>query len=742
MKKKLISMLLVLVLMITSIPVTAWTTLAASKDFKPGETGSAKVNRLTWIMQYPELGSKTLIQLKKNVNVTVLEAYIEVDDYHYAHKVRGSGYTGYIRFTRTETSPLTATKISGMAKSRYVDECADMYLQYDLSVAKDAAKKSETASQNSTLYPHPIDMSVLSDYLPNGGTKTWSGETFYSALYSTLKLPEEWMPHKRPDSLPLVGYATFHLNSPDTGTHYILGYFEPRHNVTTNYHKEISAEVNLLGFPYMGAIQRLGMPTANIALAMYEQTEVEVVAYNEYWVAFWTSGGFDPTCALNETCKSRPFSEFMYWKPGVYFIPRQFCYIRDINNHLSKTPTFAGTGTATANLKIKTTPDSTKYVEAGLLSTGEDIPVIDATPINGHYKIYYQSGAYYVNAKYVNLNKTSVKKPTIAYKATVKSNSTINIRAKTSVDSELIASVKNGTVLEVLKKNYNDTYSQIWFNSKKCYIQTKYLTSFKTVTSAADISKLGAPIGVIAVDSPWRAYGAIGYTAAGLKELKKNYFETTIKSLENASRLWENEFANVYKIQKVTYTPDPEYPEYKSTAKIYTTVINGAIRYVVSTYNDPFTYYSGTKYKVSAKAETYPLMVGSDLYMLSTYQLGGLYYCKLTDLAQIFKDTAKSFDIKIDKKKYQINLTMMTQYSGKTTTISTGDGVKRKAYASTYFISCNGDPADVPCYTIKGEYYISVASIAALLNCYVEYGTSFGIYKIHPSFAAEKGAVG
>ena len=138
-------------------------------------------------------------------------------------------------------------------------------------------------------------------------------------------------------------------------------------------------------------------------------------------------------------------------------------------------------GTATCGILIKTAPETEDYVKTGLYKTNQSFQVIDATPINGHYKVYYRGGAYYVNASYVNLKLTNVTKPAISHTAIVDTGElkSVNIRGNTSVDSELIGIFKTGALIEVIQKDYNDTYSKIWFNSKECYIQTKYLKSFK-----------------------------------------------------------------------------------------------------------------------------------------------------------------------------------------------------------------------------------------------------------------------
>lgn len=743
MKKKLLSLLLVLVMLLTAFPVTAF---AASRDFEPGDTGTATMNKAMWVLDTPESGRKSIEHLTIGNKVTVLEAYIELDKAYYAHKIKtAKGTVGFLRFSKAQGSPLTTTLITGKVAVPYVEERAK---QLEEEAAKQAEKDAEKAAQkaeeeaakqaaeelNARLYPHPIDMSVLSDYIYDG-SKSCTGKAIRT---HSIKLPEDWVLHQRPDDLPCVGSATLHIG--DAGKSGIVGISFYPGNPPVNYHQKVIEELYALSYePKMGPIST-GKAYANTAFYAYTESTFEIVAYDDKWVAVWSNGGIDPSFGLGNPCGGVQYAQFAWWKPGVYFVPRSNCYIEEYNNYYYKPPMAAATGTATSGLLIKTTPDKDDYVKSGVFSIGDQFLVLDTTPIGGHYKIYFRGGAYYVNAQYVNLKIAGVTKPTIAYKATVKSDSTINIRAKTSINSDLIASVKNGTVLEVLKKNYNDTYSQIWFNSKVCYIQTKYLTSFKTVTSAADISKLGAPIGVIAVDSPWRAYGARAYTAEGLKLFKENNLRSTKATVARSVVLKENDWANVYKVSKYTYTPNPKFPKNTKTATIYTVEVGGEIRYVVGATSIPFTYYTGTKYKLKAKSDSYSLTFNKQKYTLTTYKINKENYFRLNDIAKLFATTAKCFDFEVDESAHAIHLTSMKKYKGKAT-LKGGDGVKRTVYATPYFMTFDGDPIGMTCYTIKGEYYVKLGDITHLLNCYTVTRYS-DILSVLTTYEEYKGAAG
>ena len=50
-------------------------------------------------------------------------------------------------------------------------------------------------------------------------------------------------------------------------------------------------------------------------------------------------------------------------------------------------------------MMVKTTPDETDYVKSGVYKINQSVQIVDATPQNGHYKIYYKHGLYYVESQ-------------------------------------------------------------------------------------------------------------------------------------------------------------------------------------------------------------------------------------------------------------------------------------------------------------------------------------------------------
>ena len=342
---------------------------------------------------------------------------------------------------------------------------------------KEAQAKAE-AEKKAEIYKHDIDMDYLSDYI-YGGSKALTGWS-YGDLYG--KGHGDFTRHDRPKELKVVGRAVLHIG--DAGKDgKVQASFYPG-NPPINYHQQRLKDVEETGYPMIGFVSS-ATGNENIAFYAYTGSEYEVVAYNDTWVAVWDKGGLDTSQGLGNPCGGQFFAEYASWKSGVYFFRRENCYILDIENQLLKKPEIEATGAATCALLIKTTPHKTDYVKAGVYKRNQTFEVIDKTPVDGHYKVYYRGGEYYVNAQFVNLKLKNVAKPTITYTAKIKSGDYdyINIRTEASKDSVLVGSAKTGALIDVIEKDYNDTYAKIWFNSKECYIQTEFLTSFKETPS-------------------------------------------------------------------------------------------------------------------------------------------------------------------------------------------------------------------------------------------------------------------
>lgn len=602
--------------------------------------------------------------------------------------------------------------------------------------AEAAENETEKMSQTSdfTKYQHEIDMNFLSDYI-YGGSKTTEGEEIN--LY--VQVPTEWVRHKRPASLPTVGKAILHIGDEGKFGTVKMSFYPGQ--PTINYHVKRLDELKEIGFEPAFSDWTRTESYANTAFYASVTSEFDVVAYDENWVAVWSDGGIDETRGVIVKCGEKDGTAFTSWKPGVYFAPRNNCYILDISNQVTAPPQIEAVGKVTAPLLVKTTPDENDYVKSGVYKINQSVQIVDAVPQNGHYKIYYKGGLYYVNAKYVNIQYANTQKPSISYKAEANTDCDI------SDGSSVVGSVKKGTVIDVIQKDYDGTNSKIYFNSKECIIPTSNLSNFINIPSASGVAKVGSPIGVIAVDSPWSAYGVAAYTEEGYNIIKDaisgNSSDTDelIEKLieQNAmSLLNEKDWANVYKIEDYSYAPDPDYPDYLETGKIYTILYDGDIRYIVQSddENQAFTYYSENDYSKITVAKTQSVCIENDKYNAAAYNIDDNNYFKLRDIAEMLNGTIKTFDIKYDGATNSIDMLSFYDYTPAGGELTPGDGAERTAVTSSAFLTLDGVPVQATCYNIEGNNYFKLRDITDALDCRVEWEPTTQTIWVIPSRTA------
>lgn len=715
--KKVFSTLLAAIMVFTMLAVPVFAT-----DIEDGSEAYVTVGSMNVTKNPTPSGSISVVY--QNEKLTVLEAYINgkdqiADNYHKVQLKDGTiGYV-YAYANRKDT----------------------------LEAAEDFEEKlNESLKSDDEKYQHAINMVFLADYI-YGGSKTTEGEemNFYA------KVPTEWVRHKRPASLPLVGKAVIHIG--DEGKFgSVKASFYPG-NPPINYHSKRLDELKEIGYDPPFAEKSRTEANANTAFYAGATSEFDVVGYNEDWVAIWSEGGVDESRGTIRQCGEKDGTAFTSWKPAVYFVPRKNCYILDINNQVTTPPEIEAVGKATAPLMVKTTPDSTDYVKSGVYKINQSVQIVDATPQNGHYKIYYKHGLYYVESKYVNIQLANTEKPLISYKA----------EANADCDISGGSSVKKGAVIDVIEKDYDGTNSKIWFNSKVCYIPTSNLADFTKTPSADDVAKLGAPIGVLSVDTPWGEWGALTYSAEGLAKLKEyrfGYINVDMdKSLEynewvrsnngEINKIENKEWVNVYGIEEFSFDRDEdmrnipgidssEIEPWIITGKIYTIYYNGEIRYLVQEdeSRETFTYYPGNGFSKNSVAKTQTICLDSRKYNTVAYNIDDNNYFKLRDIAQILNGTIKTFDVKYDGATNSIDMLSFYDYTSVGGELTPGDDVTRTAFSSSAFLTLDGVPIKATCYNIDGNNYFKLRDITDALDCRVEWDDNNQLIWVVPSVPA------
>lgn len=668
--------------------------------------------------------------VSKGTRVTVLEAYVVGEDNRKFHKIQLSdGTVGYVLAytTARETTPI---------------------LDVGETVKKDLNK--QWASTDTDKYQHAIEMTFLSDYI-YGGSKTTEGteRNFYT------KVPTEWVRHDRPASLPLVGLAIVHIG--DEGKiGSVKASFYPG-DPPMNYHVRRLDDLKAIGYEPLFSERTRTDAFANTAFYVTTTHEMEVVAYNEKWVAVWSEGGVDETRGLIRQCGEKDGTAFTSWKPGVYFLPRKNCYILDINNQVSTAPKIEAVGKATGLLMVKTTPDDTDYVKSGVIKINQSLQIVDTAPENGHYKIYYKKGLYYVETKYVNMQLANTQKPATQYKAIAAVDCDI------SDGSSIVGSVKKGAAIDVVAMNYDGIHSKIWFNSKECYIPTSNLDEFTKTLSAADTAVLGAPIGVLSVDTPWGEWGEFTYSAEGLAKLKayrygyinvdekmmSEYSKWVLSNNGDINKIHDREWVNVYGIEEYSFDRDADmlelseidpadYDPWIITGKIYTIFYDGEIRYLVheDDMHDTFTYYPGNGFSKQSVSKTQTVCLDGRKFNTVAYNIDDNNYFKLRDIAEILDGTIKTFDIKYDGATNSIDMLSFYDYTAVGGELTPGDGITRTAYSSSAFLTLDGVPIKATCYNIENNNYYKLRDITNALDCRVEWDAKTQIIWVIPARTA------
>ena len=700
-------------------------TVVSAAEIKAGDTAYVTYGGTVNVTKKPAY-SGAICAVSKGTKVTVLEPYVVGEDNRKFHKIQLSdGSVGYILAytTARETTPI---------------------LEAGETAEKDLNK--QWAASDTDKYQHAIEMTFLSDYI-YGGSKTTEGKerNFYA------KVPTEWVRHDRPASLPLVGMAIVHIG--DEGKiGSVKASFYPG-NPPINYHSKRLDELKEIGYDPPFAEKTRTDANANTAFYATTTNEFEVVAYNENWVAIWSEGGVDESRGTIRQCGEKDGTAFTSWKPAVYFLPRKNCYILDINNQVATAPKIEAVGKATGLLMVKTTPDDKDYVKSGVIKINQSLQIADAAPQNGHYKIYYKKGLYYVNAKYVNMQLANTSKPTTQYKAI----------AAADFDISDGSSVKKGAAIDVIEKDCDGTNSKIWFNSKECYIPTSNLDEFTKTQSAAETAALGTPIGVLSVDTPWGEWGELTYSAEGLAKLKEyrfgyinadmnkmtEYTNWVASNNGDINKIHDREWVNVYGIEEYSFDRDEDMRSLPDvdpadiepwiiTGKIYTIFYNGEIRYLVheDDKQDTFTYYPGNGFSKNSVAKTQTVCLDSRKYNTVAYNIDDNNYFKLRDIAKILDGTIKTFDIKYDGATNSIDMLSFYDYTSAGGELTPGDGAERTALSSSAFLTLDGVPIKATCFNIEGNNYFKLRDITDALDCRVEWDNSTQMIWVIPARTA------
>lgn len=100
-----------------------------------------------------------------------------------------------------------------------------------------------TEDPNADLYPFPLDMKFLSNYL-YGSEENTKGNV---ATYYAKEVPKEWLPREMPASLKTSFWGKAVVHSTKAKVYFYPG------TPSINYHKKRMEEINKTAYSYLGA---------------------------------------------------------------------------------------------------------------------------------------------------------------------------------------------------------------------------------------------------------------------------------------------------------------------------------------------------------------------------------------------------------------------------------------------------------------------------------------------------------
>ena len=519
-----------------------------------------------------------------------------------------------------------------------------------------------------------------------------------------LKCPEAFKSKERPSELPLVATGVLHVG--DSGKQcQVTGYFAP---TTKGYARgHLLNELSRLGLYYNGP-DAGDSSVNNEATYYYTDSKVDVIAYNDKWVAVWDEGMWTEYIFASGGCGYLYHGRYV--KPGVYYYPREYVYILDVKNNAPK-PQNTSVGTATCLLAIKTAPESKNYIKSGAYKANQAFQVVSEEPVNGHYQVYYAGGLYYVNATWVNLKKKGVEKPIINYNGKLETTeSSVSFYDQPNETGNLIGKGKKGMALEILEMNESSEYAKIWFSSRECYVKRAYIKNAKATTGYRESMGFKNPVGKLVMDTRWADARATFYTLTSTGGLKKS------------GQLLRDDAVNVYGVDyyepycsSIAYDGVPDMLKAK-----FKVIFNGTPGWIVYDHEIeqvPFTYYPGVLNTSNTVAKTQTIVVDGQKYDVLACNIKDNNYFKIRDIAKLFSGSAKTFEVEWDAGAGCINMKGAFDYTPVGGELLPGDGSEKVAIESDAMLTYDGLVINATCYNIDGNNYFKLRDITDALDC-------------------------
>lgn len=267
-----------------------------------------------------------------------------------------------------------------------------------------------------------------------------------------------------------------------------------------------------------GGVNWISDYDSSAAFLEYETAKFQVLEYDDNWVIIW-SNGYTPARSLTEFQSCAVYLVQTAHRPGFYRVKRSQVWI-DTGRYKSTTPADGETVTIAAEGKT-TKPFVGIRLYAGIPSWGDSyrvpintsLQVVSTEPVESktdgdtskYYKVYFNGkndvdymtykkpGYYYVDAKYINLYNKGEKVPSGTSEGKVfklADGKEIKVYEKKDTTSTVLGALCNDAVVDYFTAESDDTWTTIWFNSKKAYVKSDNFSKTTAVSSGSKITNM------------------------------------------------------------------------------------------------------------------------------------------------------------------------------------------------------------------------------------------------------------
>lgn len=205
--------------------------------------------------------------------------------------------------------------------------------------------------------------------------------------------------------------------------------------------------------------------------------------------------------------------------------------LQSIESEVTVKPPIVGSGYSTANLNVRSSPNSTAPI-VGVLSPGEYVEVV-ALATDGYFTIWYQNALAYVDARYLETEALPVVIATGRLNSQVSASCNVRSTPNSTSSANIVGQHKKTDEVKITKFSFTPDWHQILFNNKIAYIWAAYVdVANQPVTGVSLPAKF-----VVAVGKTLTVTPTITPAGAANKTVTFTSADTETATIDNAGKL-------------------------------------------------------------------------------------------------------------------------------------------------------------------------------------------------------------